>query len=187
MLALIGVEPEEADPELGYIIPGASSADGSRAVGQFVEKPQPCLAQELFASGALWNSFIFAASATRLLALLRARVPEIVEEMSTAVARDARPGTRPAALQELYQWLPPVDFSRTVLQGSESTLRVVTAKACGWSDLGTPARVAETLQRVVRERRDQVSTQRLPSFITTPAFINLAAQQARLGLAGRGA
>jgi hypothetical protein len=41
-----------------------------------------------------------------------------------------------------------MDFSRDVLEGQESLLRVLTVPACGWSDLGTPRRVAETLTRI---------------------------------------
>jgi alkanesulfonate monooxygenase SsuD/methylene tetrahydromethanopterin reductase-like flavin-dependent oxidoreductase (luciferase family) len=40
-----------------------------------------------------------------------------------------------------------LDFSRDILQGQESTLRVLKVADCGWSDLGTPERVAEALAR----------------------------------------
>jgi mannose-1-phosphate guanylyltransferase len=177
-LFLIGIEPEEADPELGYIEPGHTLADGARSVARFVEKPETSVARRLIASGAVWNSFIFAAHGPALLGLLRARSPEVVEEMSTALARDARAGQRSLALQELYERLPNLDFSRAIAQGAEERLRVITAPACGWSDLGTPKRVAETLRRLDAEAR-------YPSFaINMPAFVNLAAQHARLQHAG---
>jgi mannose-1-phosphate guanylyltransferase len=182
---LVGIEPEEADPELGYIVPGASLAGGAYEVARFVEKPDARVASELLASGALWNSFIFAAGGPALLGMMRERMPEIVESMATAIARDARSGGRSSALDELYQDLPPVDFSRAVLQGCEQKLRAVEAPACGWSDLGTPKRVAETLRRLEHERLERPRVaQRLASFTSAPAFISLAAQHARLGLAG---
>src|SRR4029077_14760759 len=68
-LVLVGIEPEEPDPELGYIVPGQMLRDGSYAVEQFVEKPHPTLASELLFSGALWNSFIFVANGASLLEL----------------------------------------------------------------------------------------------------------------------
>jgi mannose-1-phosphate guanylyltransferase len=179
-LLLLGIEPEEADPELGYIVPaksGAMSGDGTRGVERFVEKPQSSLARELLRGGALWNSFIFAAHAPALLGMLRSATPEIVESMETALARDARLGARSIALEELYAELPSVDFSRAVIQGAEAQLRVITVPACGWSDLGTPKRVAEALKRFEpvqrRERLDDM-----------PSFVNLAAQHARLAMAG---
>ena len=184
-VTLVGIEPDEADPELGYIVPGAALADATRTVQRFVEKPDATLARQLLANGALWNSFIFAAGGPALLGMMRERMPQGVEEMATAMARDARTGARSSALREFYDDLPSTDFSRTVLQGAESQLRVIAAPACGWSDLGTPKRVVETLKRMEEDRLDRVAAiPRTPSFITAPAFINLAAQHARLGFAG---
>jgi mannose-1-phosphate guanylyltransferase len=53
-----------------------------------------------------------------------------------------------STLTELYERLPTVDFSRAVVQHAPRTLRVITAPACGWNDLGTPRRVADTLRRL---------------------------------------
>jgi hypothetical protein len=52
-------------------------------------------------------------------------------------------------MDELYGDLPPLDFSRHVLQESRHEgLRVMAVPSCGWSDLGTPERIAETLRRI---------------------------------------
>ena len=40
-------------------------------------------------------------------------------------------------------------LSRDVLEGSEDFLRVQLVPPCGWTDLGTPRRVAECLGREV--------------------------------------
>jgi mannose-1-phosphate guanylyltransferase len=184
-LSLIGIEPEEADPDLGYIVPGAVLRDGTRLVERFVEKPEPALARSLLARGALWNSFIFAAGGPALVGMMRERMPDVVDAMGTAIARDSRLGTR-SALEDLYCELPLVDFSRAVVQGAEARLRVIAAPACGWSDLGTPKRVADALRRLELQRLERANPEapRAPSPIFAPAFINLAAQHARLGFAG---
>ena len=178
-LVLIGIVPDEVDPELGYIIPGTSLGDGTRRVEEFIEKPPHTIAQDLIARGALWNSFIFAAHAASLISLMRARLPAIVDGMATAREADARRGQGTGTLEEFYQSLPTVDFSRSVLQDAELVLRVVTARACGWTDLGTPRRVAEVLQRqrVESTRRTFVGVR------SVRAFVNLAANLARLSLA----
>jgi mannose-1-phosphate guanylyltransferase len=176
-LLLIGIEPEEADPELGYIVPGEKRGATLRSVARFVEKPEATVARKLLDQGALWNSFIFAANGPALLGMIRASIPGNVERIETALARDARLGARSIALEEVYEDLPSVDFSRGVMQGAEQDLRVISAPACGWSDLGTPRRVAEALKRFEPGPRRR-------EYVATPAFVNLAAQHARLAMAG---
>jgi len=178
-VALVGIEPDEPDPELGYILPGRKRPDGSYSVLRFVEKPHQELANELLAAGALWNSFMFAADGSSLLTLFCRRTPHSLEAMVNAHGqKDAA-----QALRELYRELPSIDFSRAIVQGLEKLLTVIVAPSCGWSDLGTPERVADTLGRL-----DRPSTRSdLPSgFAHAPGVINLAAQHARLGLANRG-
>ena len=177
-LLLVGIEPEQADPELGYIVPGPRLADGTRRVVRFVEKPDLSTARTLIGAGALWNSFIFAARGPALLGLLRERMPDIVDRMAAALARDARLGSRGRALRELYAELPIADFSRTVAQGAEGSMRVITAPACGWSDLGTPERVADALRRMQEERLERPPVPAvLPPFMRGPAFVDLSIQR----------
>lgn len=142
-LVLVGIKPEDADCELGYIVPGTINDDeDGLQVTRFVEKPEKPVAQQLLAAGAVWNSFIFAAAGTTLLNLIRRRTPETTDRMSMALQSDAQPGGACQALADLYQTLPSVDFSHDILEGAEASLSVVTAPACGWTDLGTPRRVA---------------------------------------------
>ncbi len=173
-LVLLGIEPEEADPELGYIVPGACLSPNTHCVAHFAEKPPWDEARELLKRGALWNSFIFAAQARALVQLLRARMPESVAAMTAALAAEIcepRPGRM---LRELYERLPNVDFSRGVVAGAEHRLRVLRSPACGWSDLGTPKRVAATLQQPIPA---SVRSRRPAPF--EPALLNLALQFAQ--------
>jgi mannose-1-phosphate guanylyltransferase len=175
-LTLLGIEPDDIDVEFGYIVPGDPLEEGMRRVEQFVEKPSAASARELIARGALWNSFIFWARGTTLLELIRGRLSEIAEEMINALVRDWRGDGGMSAVKELYERLPVVDFSHAVMQGAESALRVRTAPACGWTDLGTPRRVARTLQRLQLASIIQRPTNAFPLI----ASVDLAAQYARL-------
>ena len=145
---LLGISPEEADPDLGYIVPG--SLDGSRVyrVSRFVEKPNAPFARVLIEAGALWNAFIVAAHAQALLDVFAQRFPRIVAEMRYVIEHHPCIGDAPDAVIDLYRGLPNIDFSRQVLQSTASVLRVLPVKHCGWSDLGTPRRVAEALRRL---------------------------------------
>jgi mannose-1-phosphate guanylyltransferase len=170
---LLGMEPDESDTDLGYILPGEPDALGGQSVMRFVEKPDLSAATEIINQGGLWNSFIIAASAQSLLELFLPRYAPIVMEMqvilSRALAADSLTVGWPTVV-EMYQRLPNLDFSRDVLEGVEKRLCVVRVPPCGWSDLGTPRRVGQTLRRL-RPRRGAEEP-------PTP-YINLAAQHAR--------
>jgi mannose-1-phosphate guanylyltransferase len=147
-ILLLGIRPGEADPELGYIVPGARSPQGTFEIAKFVEKPKALIARQLIETGALWNSFILGASARTLLRMLRRRFPEIVDAMCDAVRRDRHRPDNPVATAALYACLPTLDFSRDVVSNAtEPTLRVLAVPECGWSDLGNPTRIAATLRR----------------------------------------
>lgn len=164
-ILLLGITPRGPDPELGYIVPRRDPVlfptDRILAhlgVERFVEKPPAALAGALVAGGALWNAFIIAADAQALVRLFEQHRPDVVAAMREALrcpaalpglqgaTRDPRTALDPdSALAQLYEQLPAIDFSRDMLEGRERELRVLAVSECGWSDLGTPQRVAETL------------------------------------------
>jgi mannose-1-phosphate guanylyltransferase len=166
---LLGLAPEEIDSELGYIVPRTDGATSlTSPVGLFVEKPPLEMARRLVQAGALCNAFILAASARALLGLYAARLPDLLAQVTAAAARDATRVREPLAAQALYPQLPSLDFSRDVLEGQESLLRVLRVPPCGWTDLGTPRRVAETLSRLGIAR---------PPELTRTAHLSLANQR----------
>jgi mannose-1-phosphate guanylyltransferase len=124
-------------------------------VARFVEKPDQAAALELQAQGGVWNSFLLAARGWALLELYQSRLPGLLERFQEAFAQ--APGgpeaseARGARLAALYAELPSHDFSRELLQGSEERLRLEVVPPCGWTDLGTPARVEACLAALREE------------------------------------
>lgn len=147
-IALLGFAQPEADPEsLGWIVPGPRIGSGLGSsqparVRRFVEKPDTRTAKQLRRLGALANGFLFAASAARLLRLIEEMLPELVSSIRAA-RRAAATGE---ALEQAYQELPSLDFSRRVLSASADSLSVVPVVDCGWCDLGTPTRLRRFLK-----------------------------------------
>jgi len=131
-LTLIGIKPERADTESGYIVPGRWFEDGSRSVLRLLKPSGLDRARDLVARGALRDSSIVAARALVLVAILRARVPDLVDQMETALAQGA--DVRQRALTQLHAQLPSVDLSQVLAQGAEAACRVITARSCGWSN-----------------------------------------------------
>jgi mannose-1-phosphate guanylyltransferase len=136
-LALIGIKPERTDTELGYIVPGRWFEDGTRSLLRIVKPPGRFLARELVARGALWDSSIVAARGSVLLGILRVRVPDLVDQMETALAHGDGANARERALTRLYARLPSVDLSHVLAQGAEAACRVITSRSCGWSNLAS--------------------------------------------------
>jgi len=162
---LVGVRHTRADRDLGWILPSetGSSAE-SAAVAAFREKPPAAEAMRLLARGGLVNTFILAATARGLYSLCERHLPEVAAAFS---APDREP------LRDLYDRLPTRDLSRDVLTHAPESLRVVGAAACGWSDLGTPQRVASCLRATPRT----YSTDRAPAVLDLALRLPAAFQE----------
>lgn len=157
---LLGMEPDESDPELGYVLAEPQPRDTIRAVRQFVEKPQSRTEiSQLIAQGAMWNSFILAASAAGLVRLYHARFAQTLRHMRAAVDQ-VRPEGVSDPIRTLYESLPHADFCKDVLTGQEARLRLVPVPSCGWSDLGTPLRVERVLRRLGGRQRPAAAGER---------------------------
>lgn len=140
-IVLLGITPDAPECEYGWIVPGARMDAELCTIESFVEKPDAPLARQMHRDGAMWSSFLIVAGARTLTSAIRRRLPEL----AFALLGCERLGRR--ALEQLYEHLPAADFSRDVLQGAESQLRVLRVPPCGWTDLGTPQRVAQCLRR----------------------------------------
>jgi len=147
-VAIVAISPDRPDPGLGYVVPKAEENLDARLVEAFVEKPDAERAQALIAQGALWNSMIFAAHGAGMVDLFSRHFPCTVARMRVLIARYGEPESPSLLLADLYERLPSIDFSRDVLQEATDRLRISRAQPCGWSDLGTPPRVAEVVLRL---------------------------------------
>ena len=151
-VVLVGARATAPETDFGWIEPGAElpgRARWSPSVGRvhdvtrFVEKPSADVADRLFERGCWWNTFISIGRASAFTELLRAAVPELWAAFET-VANAPLP--RHAELSRLlYATLETSDFSRDVLMAQPHRLSVVGPLDAGWTDLGQPHRVLETM------------------------------------------
>ena len=140
-VVLLGVSPAAAEPGYGWILPEAP--DAIAHVRRFVEKPPAECVGEMIRGGALVNSFILAARTRALLGIAGRVIPDVVSAFRQVVgsAQDA------LAVRRIYERLPSIDLSRDVLERATTFLSVVRVPPCGWSDLGTPERLRQFLDR----------------------------------------
>ncbi|HEX6884691.1 MAG TPA: sugar phosphate nucleotidyltransferase [Planctomycetota bacterium] len=173
-LTLLGITPDGPETGYGWIVP-ATSPRLLRPVARFVEKPAAHEAAELFAAGALWNSFLFAVRGATLAALYRRHLPELAGAFAQVFA--VLGATRRRQLEALYETLATRDFSREVLQASAAQLRLEVVPPCGWTDLGTPERVEACLASLTRtsERESTLRPEPRAAFDLAQAFRGFAA------------
>ena len=114
-----------------------------RSVKRFAEKPSAARAEALFGAGALWNTMVLVAKASALVDLYRTHLPGWAE----VFARYQRLplARRQKFLEEKYTALPSADFSRDILTPAEGLAVYAWPSGIGWTDLGTPERLARWL------------------------------------------
>ncbi len=143
-VALLGVTPTGPEVEYGWIVRGGKLRGiDAFTVRRFEEKPAQPVAQELWKSGGLWNTFISAAPVRGLWELAKRHLPHHTKALEGyAQAVDTPRETQ--ALHDAYAIMEPANFSRDVLSRA-AKLAVVPVSGSGWSDWGSPARVFASL------------------------------------------
>jgi len=140
---IVGAEAQYPETEYGWIEKGRTLVDQPvhplLRLSRFSEKPALGRAERLQRQGALWNTFVTIGLAGAFLELLDAAVPRL--------ARSFVKAHQSVELEQLYNNLGSVDFSRAVLAKMPGRLVVLQEGASGWTDLGTPRRLAEVLAR----------------------------------------
>lgn len=151
-IVLLGAEPSEPETDYGWIELGEplTPAGGTELteVEGFVEKPDEGIANRLLARGtALWNTFVFGASASTLVDAGREYLPSLHERF---LRLDRFFGTEHErwALAQAYEFAPRASFSRELLQRCPAKLAVMRLSGVAWRDLGTSRRVIRTLDEL---------------------------------------
>jgi mannose-1-phosphate guanylyltransferase len=117
---LLGVAPDGAEGDYGWIVPDPSARTRSgivRPIQRFREKPATDEAAALMKAGGLWNTLVVVADAETLWNLGRRHLPAIVERFERWIPTVGTP-EEAAALDGLYAEMPVQDFSRDLLEPS---------------------------------------------------------------------
>jgi mannose-1-phosphate guanylyltransferase len=149
-LILLGALPNHAEGDYGWIeLARQESRRESQAVLRFVEKPSRAHADELLARGALWNTFVFAARATTLWAMVRRTAPDLADAFERIGGiLSLCSSYAPCFIEHAYERMRAVNFSSGVCEPLVSWLRVLPLPEVGWSDWGTAERILASLQNL---------------------------------------
>jgi mannose-1-phosphate guanylyltransferase len=149
-LVLLGAHATGPEVEYGWIELGRplESLDDRRIweIRRFWEKPSAEKARICLDAGCLWNTFVLVAKAATFLRAGREAVPDIDGRLTRA---EPFLGTEEEtwALHQAYALMPKANFSRAILEPCPPFLAVAAMPRVVWSDLGTPRRVFEILER----------------------------------------
>jgi mannose-1-phosphate guanylyltransferase len=158
-IVLLGIEPHAPESEYGYIVPrkgsGAGRLFGALPVSSFVEKPNPELAAELIAEGALWNTMTIVFSVRALWDLARKVDPRLYATFC-GILQAIGTADENRAIEQAYDGLQPVNFSKDIIEKIASdhseSIAVLPVHGVFWSDLGCRKRVLQ-VTRILSEQK----------------------------------
>jgi mannose-1-phosphate guanylyltransferase len=143
-ISLLGVTPTGPEVEYGWIVRGAPvDRTAGYTVRRFLEKPTHAVAEDLWRSGGLWNTFISAGPARLFWKLAQRHLPAHTRRLER-YASTVHAGGEAEALHAAYDGMEPANFSRSVLSNARE-LAVLPVAGSGWCDWGSPQRVLATL------------------------------------------
>jgi mannose-1-phosphate guanylyltransferase/mannose-1-phosphate guanylyltransferase/mannose-6-phosphate isomerase len=137
-IVTFGMQPTAPETGYGYIETGDAlpgSADVKR-IARFVEKPDAARAAEFLKTGRhLWNSGMFVATATTMLAEMEAHAPEVLKGVRAAVAGATRDGDFIRLEAAAFTATPSISIDYAVMERTQKS--AVVPASIGWSDIGS--------------------------------------------------
>lgn len=141
-LVTVGIVPSRPETGFGYIVPGPRLDSAARVVDRFLEKPDAATALDLMASGALWNTGLFAWRAADLRREVERHTPEIGPWLDALDRQD---------VAGFFAGVQDVSIDVGVFERSDAV--AVIPGEFAWDDIGT----WEAMARVrTRDRRGNV-------------------------------
>jgi mannose-1-phosphate guanylyltransferase len=147
---LLGAKAQIPETNYGYIEPAPGMEGPGNLqpvpVERFWEKPPLEVAHSLLSRGCVWNTFVMVGRWRAFLGLIEETAPTlyhafepVFKPMLSGESTDA------AAIEAVYDSIPSADFSKQVLSAGSPRLTVLNLGDVGWSDLGDPQRLIDTL------------------------------------------
>lgn len=160
VIVLLGVKPEVAETDYGYVVPGepmtGEGRSDLRTVGRFVEKPAPRVTRDLIQQGALWSTSVLVFRVQTLLEVMSRTAP-FLPPVFSLIAEALDTPREWNVIETVYRNLPPVNLSRGVLEFipscCPSRLAVLRVQGVAWSDWGAERRVLSDLAKLDGPRR----------------------------------
>lgn len=147
-IVTFGMKPTAPETGYGYIEAGDAlpGLPGAQAIARFVEKPDAARAAEFVAGGRhLWNSGMFVATASVLLAELERLEPALLATVRAAVEGASRDMDFVRLAAAPFAAAPSISIDYAVMERTQHA--AVVPAAIGWSDIGSWAALWEISEK----------------------------------------
>lgn len=147
-IVTFGMKPTAPETGYGYIEAGDAlpGLPGVQAIARFVEKPDAARAAEFVAGGRhLWNSGMFVATASVLLAELERLEPALLATVRAAVEGASRDMDFVRLAAASFAAAPSISIDYAVMERTQHA--AVVPAAIGWSDIGSWAALWEISEK----------------------------------------
>lgn len=159
-VVILAVEPEQPEPEYGYIVPDKQVQHLAplpvRHVSRFIEKPDARVAETLALQGGLWNTMVMVFHITAMMELVRAVSP-LLYATFFRIGRALGTTREREVVEEEYRHMRPMNFSKEVLETLPlehvDHLAVLPIRGLSWSDWGSEQRIVSVLSKLRRLRQ----------------------------------
>lgn len=150
-VVLLGSHPSSIEPGYGWIEKNEPVQNPWNLtvyrIRRFWEKPDLSTSQILFRDGCVCNTLVMAASASSLLSIFRATVPETFTILND-ITKVTDTAEKENLLNLIYPALPSLNFSKAVLETCTEYLHVLEMRDVYWSDWGEECRVLRDVERL---------------------------------------
>ena len=136
-IVTFGIRPTHPETGYGYIQAGNKTGDESRAIVEFVEKPDLATAKEYLANGSyFWNAGIFLFKPNVITAAFTEHAPDILEDVQHAVD-EAKTVDNLIFLDGVsFDKCRSVSFDYAIMEKSDN-ISLIGPIDIGWSDIGS--------------------------------------------------
>ena len=148
-LLVLGIEPDQLESDYGWIKPGDrfSNVRGTmiNRVTSFYEKPTTPLVMQMYENKFwLWNTMVLVSSVDVMIGRFCRLMPEVVVPILTLQEHFYSPEEYEKT-KAVYDKLPSVNFSFSILEKTVEELAVLRVKNVYWSDWGSAQRIEKDI------------------------------------------
>ncbi|MBI2427553.1 MAG: hypothetical protein HYV29_01905 [Ignavibacteriales bacterium] len=165
-IVTLGVPPTGSQTGYGWIEKGnILSSKGETnlyRVRTFHEKPDAEAMRTLLSHDCVWNTMTMTGKAAMFIHVFKERIPELYKAFERIAYAVGTP-FEAEVVSDVFETLPPINFSRAVLERIPQHLAVLPMHNVYWNDWGEEQRIRCDLKRFIRNEPAYAPAEELPA------------------------